>query len=58
MYNVLAVDDDTTCLLILKACLKKWNYQGKIFKSYFFISQSYMKFSVVRFKVESPRLLI
>ncbi|KAL1809250.1 hypothetical protein ACET3Z_026240 [Daucus carota] len=32
MYNVLAVDDDTTCLLILKACLEKWNYQVTVVK--------------------------
>ena len=38
MYNVLAIDDDRTCLYILKACLEKWKYQGKFFKSYFLLS--------------------
>ncbi|WOG95596.1 hypothetical protein DCAR_0414921 [Daucus carota subsp. sativus] len=27
MYNILAVDDDRTCLLILKEWLEKWGYQ-------------------------------
>nr|XP_017246395.1 PREDICTED: two-component response regulator ORR25-like isoform X2 [Daucus carota subsp. sativus] len=30
---VLAVDDDRTCLFIMKACLKKWNYQVTIVKN-------------------------
>ncbi|WOG95496.1 hypothetical protein DCAR_0414818 [Daucus carota subsp. sativus] len=33
MYSVLAVDDDRTCLFIMKACLKKWNYQVTIVKN-------------------------
>ncbi|WOG95610.1 hypothetical protein DCAR_0414935 [Daucus carota subsp. sativus] len=32
MYNVLVVDDDRTCLYILKACLEKWNYEVTIVK--------------------------
>ncbi|WOG95607.1 hypothetical protein DCAR_0414932 [Daucus carota subsp. sativus] len=32
MYNVLAIDDDRTCLYILKACLEKWKYQVTLVK--------------------------
>lgn len=37
MYRVLVVDDDKTCLNLLKACLEKWNYQGNFSNLNFYI---------------------